>query len=229
MDLDAHPVRLPGVRPHDRVVADDAARRVIQRRHDRERGAIGQVELRAERADLVGVDHAGVDAQEAVHLGALVGDVHRALGMSEREVALLREQQVVVELLREVLVQPERLLVEGHALGRPVVGADDRGVATRAAGADVVLLQDRDLRDAALRELVSDREPVGAAADDHDVVRRLQLGATPHPPRTEVADRVHRYDHPSPRSARQPTGAPPARRTASSTVSHAYRANSVAT
>ena len=116
MDLDAHAVGLPSVGPDDRVVSQHAAGRVVQRRHDRERGPLRQIELGTERADLVGIDHAGVDAERAVHLGALVGDVHGTLGVRKRQVPLLREHQVVVELLGELLVEAERLLVEGDAL-----------------------------------------------------------------------------------------------------------------
>ena len=46
MDVDAHPVRLSRVGPHHRVVADHAAGRVVERRHDRELGMVGKVEHR---------------------------------------------------------------------------------------------------------------------------------------------------------------------------------------
>ena len=129
VDVDAHPVGHPRVRPDHRVVADHASRRVVERGHDREVRMVGQVQLRAELGDLVRVDHAGVDAEQPVHLRALVRDDHGAFGVREREVPLLREQEVVVELLRELLVQAERLLVEGDPFRCPVVRADDRGVA----------------------------------------------------------------------------------------------------
>ena len=155
--------------------------------------------------------------------------VHRTLGMRERQVSLLREQQVVVELLRELLVEPERFLVEGDTLRRAVVRAHDRGVAAAAPGADVVRLQHRHVLDASLRELVRDGQPVGAAADDHDVVGGLAArsgatcatagssgsGASAAPPL--LAERV-------------PADGPPPRRSTTSRIDrHAYRANSMAT
>ena len=224
----AHAVGHPRVRPHDGVVADHAPGRVVERGHDREVGMAREVELRTELRDLVRVDHPGVDAEESVHLRALVGDDHGALGVRERQVTLLREQEVVVELLRELLVQPERLLVEGHALGRPVVRTNDRGVAAGSTGAHVALVEDGDVTDAALGELVRDREPVGAAADDHDVVGVLQLVMAPHPPGPEISDRVHQLQ-PSARSACHPTGAPPSPATTPESDSQTYRAYSVAT
>ena len=67
-------------------------------------------------------------------------------------------------------------LVEADRLGDAVVGADDRGVAARVAGADVVGLDDGDVGDAVARgEVVGGGQAVAAAADDHDVVARLRL------------------------------------------------------
>ena len=132
MDVDAHPVRLSRVGPHHRVVPDHAAGRVVERGHDRELGMVRKIELRTELRDLVRVDHPAVDAEEPIHLGALMRHVHRALGMRERQVSLLGEQQVVVELLRELLVEPERFLIERDALRRAVVRAHDRRVAAAA-------------------------------------------------------------------------------------------------
>ncbi len=90
---------------------------------------------------------------------------------------MLREHQVEVEILREPLVELDALPVEGGALGRAVVRADDRRVAPRGTGADVRLLEDADVLDpVSLREVVRGREPVRAATDDDDVVAALELG-----------------------------------------------------
>src|SRR4029077_1512487 len=81
-------------------------------------------------------------------------------------------------------------LVEPDPLGGAVVGADDGRVAARAAGAEVVLLQHRDVRDAeVLRQVVRGRHAVPAAADDHDVVGLLQLG--PLPPGATLEETTH--------------------------------------
>ncbi len=139
------------------------------------------------RADLVGLDPARVDAHQLVGLGALALHRHGALGVREREVAVRRDQQVEVELLRELLVDLEALAVERDALGRLVVGAQDRRVAARAAGADVVHLEHGDVLDAALRQLVGGREAVRAAADDDDVVGGREVALAPERPELEEA------------------------------------------
>ena len=122
------------------------------------------------------VDHVAVDPEQLVHLRALLLHDERAVGVREREVPVLREHEVEVQILRELLVELDALLVEGRALGRPVVGADDRRVAAGGTRADVALLEDRDVVDAVMRgEVVRRRETVRAAADDDDVVVPLEL------------------------------------------------------
>ncbi len=166
-------------------------------------------------ADLVRVDHPRVDAQQAVDLRALVHDERGAVGVRQGEVALLGEEQVEVQLRREALVELHRGLVEPSALGGAVVRAQDRRVAPRRAGADVVLLEDRDVRDPALAQVVGGGQAVRAAADDHDVVARLQLAAgAPHAPLAE--DVTHRRPPALRRGARprrppRSTGSPRAR------------------
>ena len=49
VDVDAALVGLAGIAPHHRVMADDAAGRVIQRGQDRVARLVAHVELRAER------------------------------------------------------------------------------------------------------------------------------------------------------------------------------------
>jgi hypothetical protein len=53
--------------------------------------------------------------------------------MREREVAVLREEQVEVELFAESFVELHARVVEACALGGLVVRAEDRGVATGRA------------------------------------------------------------------------------------------------
>ena len=181
MDLDAPTVGRARESPHDRVVADDPARRVVERADDRIRGPLREVELRAELGDSRRLDHARLDPEELVDLGALLHRDHRPVGVRERQMPVLREHEVEVELVREPFVEPDALAVERRTLGRAVVRADDRRVPARRARADVRLLEDRDVRDpVALREVVRGREPVRAAADDDDLVAALEL--RPRPP-----------------------------------------------
>src|SRR5439155_8497906 len=122
------------------------------------------------------------DAEQLVHLSPFRHRDQRAVGVSERQVALLGEEEVEVELPAQALVGLDAPLVEGGTLRRPVVGADDRRVTAGRAGADVALLEDCHVRDPVVpREVVRGRQPVGAAADDHDVVAGPQLArAAPH-------------------------------------------------
>ncbi len=187
VQLDSAPVGAARVAPDDGVVADDPAGRVVERAHHRPGDVLREVHLRAESRDLVRVDQAAVDPEQLVHLGALGHRDHRPVGVGERQVALLREEEVEVELGAEALVEADALLVEARALGRAVVGADDRRVAAGRARAEVALLEHGDVRDpVVLRQVVRGREPVRAAADDHDVVARLQLLPwAPHAPDAE--------------------------------------------
>ena len=164
-------------------------------------------------------------AEQPVHLGALGLHDQRAVGVREREVPVLREHEVEVELGREPLVELHALRVERGALRSAVVGPDDGRVAAGRAGADVALLDDRHVGDAVvLGEVVRRGEPVRAAADDDDVVVALEL-ARPredllleedvlHAPASERVDadrarrRARRRGRPRPRtgSGRTPAG-----------------------
>ncbi len=193
MDLDAEAVGRAREAPHDRVVADDPARRVVERADDRIGRPRREIELRAQLCDPRGVDDARIDPEELVHLGALLHGDHRPVRVREREVPVLGEHEVEVELVREALVEADALPVEGRALGRAVVRADDRRVAARRPRSDVRLLEDRHVFDAvALRQVVRGGESVRAAADDDDLVPALELRALPpHPLREEDLAQCH--------------------------------------
>ena len=70
MDVDAARIGAPGVAPVDGVVADDAARRMVQRPEDRVACARRDVEKRHEPLHLRRPDHFGLYPLELVHLGA---------------------------------------------------------------------------------------------------------------------------------------------------------------
>ncbi len=107
-------------------------------------------------------------------------DLHVVHRVREHHHAARREHDVVVELLRQVLPQLQRVVVERRALVEEVVGADDGGVAAGVAAADPALLQHRDVAQAVLaRQVVGSAQPVAAAADDDGVVRGLGLGSAP--------------------------------------------------
>ena len=213
VDLDTGAAHLLRVAPDDSVVPDDPAGRVVERTEDRPGDAlVRDVDLRAELLHLLRVDHVAVDAEQLVDLRPLLLHDERPVRVREREVPMLREHEVEVQVLRELLVELDALLVEGSALGGAVVGPDDRRVPARGPGADIALLENRDVVDAVVRrQVVRGREPVRAAADDDNVVVALQLARLREDLPLEK-DVLH--------SASTPIGPPPSGTARSTATSH---------
>ena len=139
--LDAALDGLLGVAPGDRVVARDGAGRMVERAEDRIAHVVGDVDGRAQPLDLVRPDHLGIDAEMLVDLGAPARRAHRRIRVGEREVAALGIHHVDVELVRQPAEQLDGFLVEVDALGRQIVGADDRGVARGVAAGEPALVE----------------------------------------------------------------------------------------
>ena len=99
VDLGAQPVCRARVGPHHGVVADDAARLVVERAQDRPCHIGRDVDLGAELLHSVSVDDATLDPEQLVDLGSLGRGDHPAVGVGECQVADLREHQVEIELL----------------------------------------------------------------------------------------------------------------------------------
>src|SRR5262249_9156874 len=92
-----------------------------------------------------------------------------------------RKHDVVVEFLREPLVELDALVVKGDALRGAIVGADDGGVATAGAAPEIALVQDGDVGDAVvLAKVIGDGQSVYAGADNCGVVSRFQAVMAPH-------------------------------------------------
>ena len=181
-DVDAVVVGTACVAPDHCVVADDAAWRVVECPQDRVAGVRRDVEAGGLLLDLLRIDDAGVDALELVDLGPPVHGAQRGVGVGQREVASFGEHDVQVQVGSHCPVQLERAVVEGHTLGREVVGAHDGGVAARPASTDVTLVEHGHVRDAVVRgQVVGRGEAVQAGADNDDVVGVTHLGAAPHP------------------------------------------------
>ena len=163
MDLDAAAVGAAAVAPGDGIVARNRTGRVIQRAEDRRvppqvRSIIGTDALHSLRAD-----HFAVHPEVLVHFGPPAHGAHRGVGVGQREMAARRVEQVQVEVLRQVLPQPHALVVELHAFGRQIVGADDGRIAAGIAAADVALLEHRDVGDAVIAgQIVGGRQSVTA-------------------------------------------------------------------
>ena len=191
-DVDAEVVGGAGIAPGDRVVPAGAAARLVVGAEDRVAAVRVEVDDRHDLLHLGRRDHPAVEAGQPVGVG---GALHRAelvLGLAEHEQPARGEHHVVVEFLRQRLVQRAGKLVDRDRGVLQVVRADDRGVAARIAAAKPALLDDRDApRLVMLGEVVGGGEPVAARAHDHHIVFRLQLGAPPGAaPFAVVAHRV---------------------------------------
>ena len=168
VDVDPRPADLLREPPDHRVVPDDPARRVVERAEDRPGHVLRDVDLRADRFTS-SRSITRLEIPSSLFTSAARLDDQRAVGVREREVPVLREHQGEAELGREPLVELDALLVR-RPLRRAVVRADDGGVPSRRTGADVALLEDRDVRDPVTAREVGRGEAVRAAADDDDVV-----------------------------------------------------------
>jgi hypothetical protein len=154
---------------------------MVERGHDRVVRIGLQRHRRHEPLNLLGEDDAAVDAQNLIHLRAFAQAVDAAIRMRQRQVAMLGEHHVEIEVAGELFVELHALLVERDALGGSIVGPDDRRVASAGAAAKVALVQHRHIGDAVVfRQVVGGREPVNAGADNGDLVRRFERAPPPH-------------------------------------------------
>ena len=182
MEVDAIGIGAAGVSPHDGVVADRAAGRMVEGAEDRVSGVGADIERWGELLDLGRRDHRRVDALQLVDLGPPVHRPQRRVGVGEGEVAAFAEHHVEVQVVRHRVVEVEAAVVERHAFRRQIVRAHDGGVPARPAAAEVLLVDDRNVGDAMVRcEVVRRGESVDTAADDHHVVGALELRLTPDP------------------------------------------------
>ncbi len=164
-------VRRTCVAPHDGVVTDRSAGRMVERAEDRVPGSARRVETGSELLDVVRTDHLRVDLLELVHLGAPAHRSERRVGVGKGQVTSLRKHHVDVQVDRHRVVELQRPVVERHALGRQVVGSDDRCVPSRSATAEIRLVENCDVGNAVVRcQIVSGGEAVDAAPDHHHVV-----------------------------------------------------------
>ncbi len=104
----------------------------------------------------------------------------RAVVVGEGEMTALGEHDVEIEVRRQRLVEPDRAVVEPHAVWSQVVGTDDGRVASRASATDIALVDDRHPPNAVVgRKVVRGCEPVDPGADHHDVVYSPQFVGLP--------------------------------------------------
>ncbi len=98
MDVDAALVGVVGVAPHDRVVANDAAGRMVEGSQDGVAGVVAHIQVRAEAFDFIGPDNSGIDALNLVDLRPPAHGAHRAVGVGQRQMPTLAEHDVEIKL-----------------------------------------------------------------------------------------------------------------------------------
>jgi hypothetical protein len=177
--------------PHDRVVPGERAGRVVRGAHHRQLAAAAQVHQRTHLEDLVRSEDVGLHAECPVQGGLLPLDLEGVLGVTEIELTLGAELDVVSELLRQPSEAGEAGGVQRDRLRRVVVRAEDLRVPPAPAAADVGTLEHGDIPDAMFGgEVIRERQPVHPASDDHDVVGRSQLALRQIRPATEETRHV---------------------------------------
>src|SRR6478736_1296940 len=125
--------------------------------------------------DLLRTDHARVDTKMLVDLGTPARGAQRGVIVGQGVVTASGVEKVEAQIVVQAAPQREAAVIEAHALGRQVIGTDDRRVATGVAAADVALLEHGDTPDAMVaRKAVGRGQAVAARADDHHVVARIQ-------------------------------------------------------
>jgi hypothetical protein len=206
-DVDATCVRRAGVAPGDRVMACGAAARLEQAAEDRIARIVGAIEQRHPSCEFGAIEPHRVDAVELHGVAAPAVLIALGVGMGEVDDAALGEHDVEIEFLREPFPQLERPLVEVRVGLEQIIRTHDRGVAAGVAQAERAPLQHGYVGDAMfLGEVVGGREPVPAAADDHDVVARLGIGRAPR--RLPAAVAAERFKHEAREGVHRNEGSP---------------------
>ena len=193
-DVDPAGVRRTRVAPSHGVVADRAPARLQEAAQDREARFRRAIEVGNPSRDVVARQELRVDAVEPHRVAATHRRIDVGRRVDEIQHAARAVHHVEVEVLRELLPQLERELVEVRIGVEVVVRTHDRGIAPGVAAAEPALLEHRDLGEAMLlREVVRGREPVSAAADDDRVVARFRRWTAPRQrPALVVGPRVAR-------------------------------------
>src|SRR5882724_3962346 len=167
------------IAPGHRVVAYGAAAR-LQKSTEDGVAAIVEVDQGDERLDGVPVESQGVHRQQAHAIGAARKQVALRFGVEKVQRAALADHCIEVQPPLEPFPQLERVVVETHVLRTEVVGADDRRVAPDVAEADRPFVDDGHVADAELGgEVVSRREALAPATDDHHPVTRARARLVP--------------------------------------------------
>ena len=136
------------ITPRYRVMTRDCAGCVIQGAEYGRMTTAGDVNRWAGPFDEIRTDQLRFNAVVFVDLSAPAHGAHCRVRVRQGEVATGRVEHIEIEVFRQILPQSHRGIIKLHALGRQVVGANDRGVAAGVTAADIALFQYRDTLDA---------------------------------------------------------------------------------
>ena len=179
-DIDASGIGAACIAPGDGIVPGDAAAPLQGRAEDRVAHGRRDRDRRTERLDAFRVEPFRIDAVQAVgvHPADRLADI--VLGVRQVQYAALAQHDVEIELAGQALPELQPVFVDRSALVPQVVGADDGRVARDIAAGEPALFHHGDIGDAVfLCQVVGRRQPVAAAADDHDLIGRPRFRRAP--------------------------------------------------
>ena len=179
-DVDPKGVGGAGVAPGNGVVSRRAGAPVDVAAQDRQAGRWRDIERRNPAFDLRRGQHLAIDAVEAHGAQPAAHALQFVAAVGGGDDAALAVHDVVVELPREALVEPDREVVDAGAGRIVVVGADNGGVAPSVAASQPAALQHGDItRSVVPGQVIGRRQAVAAGADDDHVVALLRRRRPP--------------------------------------------------
>src|SRR5690606_9496179 len=129
---------------------------------------------------LLPVEQFSIDTVEAHGVSAAGKRITLGVRMIEIQDAPLRNHGIEVEVLLQPFPQLQRPFVECCIWREQVIGADNRCIPADVAGADITLLEHRDVSNAVLfGKIISGCQSMPAATDDNRVIGGLRLRVTP--------------------------------------------------
>ncbi len=140
-------------------------------------GHDGGVDRGCGLGDLAGTHQLPGDAQLALRGCGLDAARELVFGRGDDQIARLREEDVEVQLDRELVPAPKACVEEPGPLGGIERRADQLAIAPARPRPRIGGVEHADIADTELRQLVGERQPLDARADDHHVVAAPELAS----------------------------------------------------
>ncbi len=121
-----------------------------------------------------------IDAVEAVGMDMALETLHVMHRMRQHHYAALREHDIIIEILAQLLPELHRMFIKMRALVIKIVGANNGRVAPGIATAEPSLFDNRDIGDAVfLGQIIGSAKAMPARTDDDDIIFGPGLGIGP--------------------------------------------------